>query len=254
MNAPDAFAALSGSACGRSAIYAALSRAFTYEGAGGGALAIAGSDFNEAFDPSVSEEACSLREGSYAGGDQSALFEELMRFYGFFGLGRGERAEMPDHLSVELEFMHFLTHQESRSEGNGEALASLARAQHDFLSRHLLRLVKGEPANLAAALGYYRAFFDPARFSFAYGEAVGPLSQPLLYLHGSRDGCIALDHEAMRAAAACAAPGSEAVLIDNCGHFLQLEQPEEVNRLIGEFLDRARTGDSVAAAATVAAK
>ena len=143
MSAPNEFAGLAENALGRSAMYAALSRAFTYEGAGSGPVAIAGSDFNEAFDPSVSEHACSLREGSYAGGDQSALFEELMRFYGFFGLGRGERAEMPDHLSVELEFMHFLTHQQERSAGQAEALESLLRAQHDFLSRHLLRLVQG---------------------------------------------------------------------------------------------------------------
>lgn len=104
-----------------------------------------------------------------------------------------------------------------------------------------LRSSLSEPANLAAALGYYRAFFDPTHFSFAYGEGVGPLSQPLLYLHGRRDGCVALDHEAMLAAAACAAPGSEAVLLDDCGHFLQLEQPEQVNRLIADFLDRAPT-------------
>ncbi|WP_018990722.1 molecular chaperone TorD family protein [Aromatoleum toluclasticum] len=143
MSARDEFTDFSRSAIGRSAMYAALSRAFTYEGAGSGPMAIVGSDFNTAFDPSVSEQACSLREGAYAGGDQSALFEELMRFYGFFGLGRDERAEMPDHLSVELEFMHFLTHQQECSAGQPEARESLLRAQRDFLSRHLLRLVSG---------------------------------------------------------------------------------------------------------------
>ncbi|MBD5802244.1 Selenate reductase assembly chaperone protein [Azoarcus sp. Aa7] len=143
MNAPDEFLDLSRSALGRSAMYAALSRAFTYEGAASGPVAIAGSDFNAAFDPSVSEQACSLREGAYAGGDQTALFEELMRFYGFFGLGRDEHAEMPDHLSVELEFMHFLTLQQERSAGQPEAIESLLRAQRDFISRHLLRLVRG---------------------------------------------------------------------------------------------------------------
>lgn len=143
MNARDGFSDLSRSALGRSAMYAALSRAFTYEGAGSGPVAIAGSDFNAAFDPSVSEDACALREGAYAGGDQTALFEELMRFYGFFGLARGEHAQMPDHLCVELEFMHFLTLQQERSAEQTEALESLLRAQHDFLSRHLLRLVRG---------------------------------------------------------------------------------------------------------------
>jgi nitrate reductase assembly molybdenum cofactor insertion protein NarJ len=31
----------------------------------------------------------------------------LVRFYGHFGLAREERAELPDHVTVELEFMHF---------------------------------------------------------------------------------------------------------------------------------------------------
>lgn len=148
MNARDDFADLPLDAAARAGLYGALAHSFTYQGAIEGPLAINGYAFNEAFDPSVSERACSLREGSYAGGDQSALFEELMRFYGFFGLGREEGAEMPDHLSVELEFMHFLAFQEGRCGGDAQALASLSRAQRDFLARHLRRLVAGIRAGL----------------------------------------------------------------------------------------------------------
>lgn len=37
-----------------------------------------------------------------------------MRFYSFFGLAREQRAETPDHLSVELEFMQdYPTHLEA---------------------------------------------------------------------------------------------------------------------------------------------
>jgi len=143
MNARDEVGELSLDASGRSGLYGALASAFTYDGAARSALAIPGPVFNEAFEPAVCKTACSLREGSYADVDQSALFEELMRFYGFFGLAREERAEMPDHLSVEFQFMHFLTHLESRSEGNAEALRSLALAQRDFLQRHLRRTVHG---------------------------------------------------------------------------------------------------------------
>lgn len=143
MNARDEMAALADDAAERSGLYAALASAFTYEGAACSALEIPGPVFNEAFDPSVSRTACSLREGSYADIDQTALFEELMRFYSFFGLKRDERAAMPDHLSVELQFMHFLAHLESRSAGNAEALGSLARAQRDFLQRHLRRAIQG---------------------------------------------------------------------------------------------------------------
>ncbi|TVO63548.1 molecular chaperone TorD family protein [Denitromonas ohlonensis] len=143
MNARDDFADLPQDAAGRCGFYAALANAFTYEGAIDGPLKINGYAFNEAFDPSVNERACSLREGTYSGGDQSALFEELMRFYGFFGLGRKEQGEMPDHISIELEFMHFLNYQESLSGDDPAALASLALAQRDFIDRHLLRLVRG---------------------------------------------------------------------------------------------------------------
>src|SRR5690242_14095299 len=98
------------SAAERSATYRVLAEAFTYAGAISSAFGISGPDYNDAFDPSVNKDAISLRERAHAEGDQSYLFEELIRFYEFFGLKRDEKAEMPDHLSVELEFMHFLTH------------------------------------------------------------------------------------------------------------------------------------------------
>lgn len=94
-------------------------------------------------------------------------------------------------------------------------------------------------ANLDAALGYYRAFFNAETFSFAYGDAVEPLSQPLLYLHGIADGCISLDHDAVASSQAFAGPGSAVALLRGCGHFLHLEQPEEVGRRIQDFLGAA---------------
>ena len=104
---------------------------------------LAGPTFLEAFDPAVSEDACSLHEAEYAGEDRSVLFEELVRFYAFFGLSRDELSELPDHLTVELEFMHFLTFLEHRCALDGRPIEGLRRAQHDFLSRHLSRLARG---------------------------------------------------------------------------------------------------------------
>ena len=127
----------------RSAVYRMLAEAFTYAGAQGSAFGISGADYNDAFDPSINDGGCSLREGAHVEDDQSALFEELMRFYEFFGLARGEGAEMPDHLSVELEFMHYMTHLESLSSGSPDDIASIRRAQQDFLTRHLKRLMRG---------------------------------------------------------------------------------------------------------------
>lgn len=129
------------SAAERSAVYRVLAEAFTYSGAQSSAFGISGADYNDAFDPSVNEAACSLREGAHGEEDQSSLFEELMRFYEFFGLGRGEGVEMPDHLSVELEFMHYLTHLEHQVLDQPDDLVSVRLAQHDFIERHVARLV-----------------------------------------------------------------------------------------------------------------
>lgn len=131
------------SATERSAVYRAFAHGFSYEGAQGGQFGLNGPDYNNAFDPAVNPAASSLREVAYTEQDHSALFEELMRFYSFFGLAREQRAETPDHLSVELEFMHYLTHLEGVAGDDDEQRRSVRRAQHDFLNRHLLRLVGG---------------------------------------------------------------------------------------------------------------
>jgi DMSO reductase family type II enzyme chaperone len=70
--------------------------------------------------------------------------EDIVRFYEFFGYGLDERfAWAPDHLSVELEFMHFLCYQEVEMTANqGDAL-SFQLAQRDFSERHLCNWVSG---------------------------------------------------------------------------------------------------------------
>jgi pimeloyl-ACP methyl ester carboxylesterase len=104
-----------------------------------------------------------------------------------------------------------------------------------------IRASLGDPANLAAALGYYRATWgtgpvDPALQ--AEQDATGsPPPQPTLYLHGRRDGCIGA--ELAEGAGAVLSPGSEAVVLEDCGHFLQLERPDEFNRRVLDFLARA---------------
>ena len=104
-----------------------------------------------------------------------------------------------------------------------------------------VRTAIGDPANLAAALGYYRAALNPAAHSPDLAEeqrasgAVPP--QPTLYLHGEDDGCVgvALAH----AATGLLAPGSEVVVVPGTGHFLHLESPDEVDDRIVEFVTRA---------------
>ncbi|MBK6658322.1 MAG: molecular chaperone TorD family protein [Proteobacteria bacterium] len=142
MSAVPELAALRDDARTRSAMYGALAPCFTYHGAIAGPFAISGAAYNAAFDVALGAS-CSLRESAYAGGEHAALFEELMRFYDYFGLRRDERAELPDHLAVELEFMHYLTHLESRVADDAQACAALRRAQRDFIERHLRRLLRG---------------------------------------------------------------------------------------------------------------
>jgi len=63
----------------------------------------------------------------------------------------------------------------------------------------------------------------------------GPVPVPTLYLHGRDDGCMGVDL-AGPAEAALTAPGSRVELVDGAGHFLHLERPDVVNRLVLDFL------------------
>ena len=98
-----------------------------------------------------------------------------------------------------------------------------------------------DPANLGAAIGYYRATLsgvglDPRPEVAALDAAANdPVPLPTLYLHGATDGCMGADL-APAAAASLTAPGSRVEVVDDAGHFLHLERPDVVNRLILEHL------------------
>jgi pimeloyl-ACP methyl ester carboxylesterase len=95
-----------------------------------------------------------------------------------------------------------------------------------------------DPANLSAAIGYYRALFDPARHLPAYEEAqkacASAPGQPTLYLHGADDGCMGLD--AIGDVRSLLSDGSEQVTVEHAGHFLHLEQPDVVGAHVMRFL------------------
>jgi pimeloyl-ACP methyl ester carboxylesterase len=97
-------------------------------------------------------------------------------------------------------------------------------------------------AHLMAALGYYRATLggvglsDDPDVTRLQSVADGtPPPVPTLYLHGRSDGCMRADL-AEHAATYLRANGSRVELVDGAGHFLHLERPDEVNRLILDFL------------------
>jgi pimeloyl-ACP methyl ester carboxylesterase len=95
-----------------------------------------------------------------------------------------------------------------------------------------------DPANLAAAIGYYRMAFtgppaDPrAAAAQAAGVTVAP--QPTLCLHGRNDGCLGID--LVDSAANFLSPGSEMVVVDGAGHFVHVERPDEVGDHIIRFV------------------
>ena len=98
--------------------------------------------------------------------------------------------------------------------------------------------VLSEDGVLNKALAYYRSTFQttmsgPELSTEQMERRDQKISCPALYLHGKNDGCI----------------GSNLVngmeenfedltvkILDDCGHFLHLEKPKEVNKIILEFL------------------
>ena len=95
-----------------------------------------------------------------------------------------------------------------------------------------------DPANLTAALGYYRAMFDSSRHVGTYAaeqESARRVGQrPILYLHGAVDGC--LDAGRVHDVGRHLPPGSRAEIVPAAGHFPHLEQPAAVNGLVLDWL------------------
>ncbi|GAA1901001.1 alpha/beta fold hydrolase [Williamsia serinedens] len=95
-----------------------------------------------------------------------------------------------------------------------------------------------DAAHRRAALGYYRAQVRPRRPAARYRELQdfwlkGPVV-PMLYLHGADDGCMQVGYT--RGVRDVLPEGSAVEIVPDAGHFLQVERPEEVNRLVLDFL------------------
>ncbi|VVB94371.1 Putative dimethyl sulfoxide reductase chaperone [uncultured archaeon] len=96
-------------------------------------------EFTRTFD--VPAPSCPPYEGIYYGKPRTAVMLEVSEFYNCFGLRMSQeegKREFPDHISAELEFLHFLTFKEAHAIGNGETSKGYQLAQKDFLERHLI--------------------------------------------------------------------------------------------------------------------
>lgn len=98
----------------------------------------------------------------------------------------------------------------------------------------------GQPERLSAALAYYRSMIGGVGLVADYEElqnaALTAPPQPTLYLHGADDGCMGSDLAI--ATGDHLVEGSQLHIVEGAGHFLHLERPAEVNRLVTDFLAR----------------
>ena len=95
------------------------------------------------------------------------------------------------------------------------------------------------PGALEAALGYYRALFNPAHLDPAMADVQdrvtgSPIPVPSLYLHGANDGCVGAD--VIPGMEAFFAAGLETEIVSGAGHFVHLEAPDAVAKRILGFL------------------
>jgi len=96
-----------------------------------------------------------------------------------------------------------------------------------------------QPGVVSAALDYYRHTFhpanrDPALHALQERVSTAPTSVPTLALHGTRDRPGRL--EAFEGMDDLFTKRLEKVVLSGAGHFVHLERPVEVNRLIVDFL------------------
>lgn len=110
--------------------------------------------FNQTFEVGAPEPPCPPYEGLFRPEEsRTSLMMEIADFYRHFGLqtnladGKGE---LPDHLCLELEFLHFLTYKEAqaRNDNDAELLNGYILAQKDFLMRHPLKWLAAFAAKL----------------------------------------------------------------------------------------------------------
>jgi DMSO reductase family type II enzyme chaperone len=120
---------------------------------------------------------CPLYGGEW-GPARKRTMEEVLRFYRFFGMKVDERArELPDHVTIELEFLKVLAFEEGMARATGVDAAPLLRAQRDFLERH--------PARWWRLLERKLATQNPARFYAALASLTGAfLTGDLAYVQG----------------------------------------------------------------------
>jgi putative dimethyl sulfoxide reductase chaperone len=130
------------------------------------------SEYIRLFDVGAGGPPCPLYGGTY-GGDRMKVMEDTVRFYNYFDLHLSqEMRELPDHITTQLEFLHYLTFREAEARQQGTDPSSLLRAERDFLARHLCKWVPKLRARLAKQQtnSFFAALVDFAETFFALDQ------------------------------------------------------------------------------------
>jgi DMSO reductase family type II enzyme chaperone len=114
------------------------------------------SQYVASFEVGGPEPPCPPYEGIYRSGERTQFMLRVSSFYKHFGLvmNREEgKREVADHISAELEFMHFLTFKETQAieEGTEDLLQGYLLAQKDFLQQQLYQWLPAFVEKLEAA-------------------------------------------------------------------------------------------------------
>jgi pimeloyl-ACP methyl ester carboxylesterase len=101
-----------------------------------------------------------------------------------------------------------------------------------------LEATLARPGVRGAALAYYRALFDPLSRAARQSQrlAFGRVPVPTLALTGADDGCIDTRLFDVAMAPADFPAGLRVERLAGCGHFLHLERPDPVHRLILDWI------------------
>lgn len=111
---------------------------------------------------------------------------------------------------------------------------------------HVEAVARSLAASAPAPVLYYRTFMrEPSAVVRVARRALRARERAhamLLHVHGARDRCVGADIATSERAWLGALPRIE--IVENAGHFLQLERPERVGALVVEWLDHAAVGST----------
>lgn len=127
------------------------------------------------FDVGTVRPPCPLYDGEWSGARKRSM-EDVLRYYRFFGMKIDDGThELPDHVTIEFEFMKVLTFMEGLARTQGGDALPLFRAERDFLERH--------PARWWPMLRHKLAGHEPPPFYASLATIVGDvLTADLAYV------------------------------------------------------------------------